>query len=273
MDCRKALWGFVAAVLTASAGCQTVPIPPDAQNAAKPLNPPAAAASPAPVVPPPGVPIAKESDKPKKTPKASTCVAVGQFLEGEVRLSTKATPLEKQRELDKARRSYQEALRLDPKHAPAYSALGHLYVDLGDYERALATYQKGLQKCPKEPSLWFDLGMFHARKKEWDPALSCMSKAVDLEPENRHYSNTLGFCLARAGRIQESLSLFSKSSGQAVAYYNVGRVLRDNNQEDLSRRYLQHALALNPNYPEAQQMLASLGGANNGLISVGFQSQ
>ena len=65
---------------------------------------------------------------------------------------------------------------------------------------------------------------------------------------------------------------FSKSSGQAVAYYNVGRVLRDNNQEDLSRRYLQHALALNPNYPEAQQMLASLSGASNGVVSVGFQA-
>src|SRR5438105_3141746 len=88
------------------------------------------------------------------------------------------------------------------------------------------------------------------------PGANPLAKAVELDPENRHYGNTLGFCLARAGRIQESLTLFSKASGQAVAYYNVSRVLRDNQQEELSRRYLQQALALNPNFPEAQQMLA-----------------
>jgi tetratricopeptide (TPR) repeat protein len=200
-------------------------------------------------------------------------VAIGQFLEREAMVSPKATPLEKQQELDKARRSYQEALRLNPSYAPAYCALAHLYVELGDYERATATYQKGLQKNAKEPALWFDLGMFHARKKEWDSAISCLTKATDLDPENRHYSNTLGFCLARAGRIQESLSLFSKSSGQAVAYYNVSRVLRDNNQPELCRRYLEQAVALNPNYSEAQQLLASLSGPapGNNLVTVGFQ--
>jgi len=273
MDCRKALLGVAMAVLTASTGCQVVPITPDAQNAVKSLTPPTNAASPTPVVPPAGVPIAKETEKPKKSPKPETCVAMGQFLERETLLSSKATPLEKQQELDKARRSYQEALRIDPKYTPAYCALAHLYIELGDYERAMATFQKGLQKNAKEPSLWFDLGMFHGRKKEWDAAITCLGKAVELDPENRHYSNTLGFCLARAGRIQESLSLFGKSSGQAVAYYNVGRVLRDNNQQELSRRYVQQAVALNPNYPEAQQLLASLNDAGNGLATVGYQSQ
>jgi len=273
MDCRKALSWLALAFLTAAAGCQTVPLGNDPNHTAQPPNPPTNAPPPAPVVPPPGVPIAKEAEKPKRSPNPATCVAAGQFLEREATLSTKATPLEKQQELDKARRAYQQALSRDPKYMPAYNALAHLYVEIGDFERAMATYQKGLQKNPKETALWHDLGMFHARKKEWDAAVTCLSKAVELDPENRQYTNALGFCLARAGRYRESLSLFSKSSGQAVAYYNVGRMLHHNNQDELSRQYLRQALALSPNFPEAQQMLASLnGGPGNGLVTVGFQT-
>jgi tetratricopeptide (TPR) repeat protein len=265
MDCRKALLWLA---LAASAGCQTVPLNADPKNAA----PPAKAASPAPAVPPPAVPIAKEAAKPMRAPSPATCVAAGQFIEREAALAKNAAPLQKQQEFDKARRAYQQALSLNPNFVPAFCALAHLYVELGEYDRAFATYQKGLQKNPKETALWYDLGMFHARKKEWDPAINCLSKAMELDPENRQYINALGFCLARSGRYQESLSLFGKTSGQAAAYYNVGRMLHHNNQDELSRQYLRQALALNPNYPEAQQMLASLGGAGNGLVTVGFQT-
>jgi tetratricopeptide (TPR) repeat protein len=264
MDCRKALSWLALAVVAASAGCQTVPLGTDLKT---PTPPPANAAPAA-----PEVPIAKTADKHKRPPNPSTCVAIGQFIEREAELAKNISPLEKQGEYDKARRSYQQALTLNPKYMPAYGALGHLYVEMGDYERAYATYQQGLQKNPKETPLWFDLGMFHARKKEWDPAISCLSKAVELEPENRQYSNALGFCLARAGRYRESLSVFSKGSGPAVAYYNVGRMLHHNSQDELSRQYLNQALALSPNFPEAQQMLASLGGPGSGLVSVGFQT-
>jgi Tfp pilus assembly protein PilF len=268
MDCRKALPWLALLVI---AGCQTVPLNPAADPKIAPKNPspPANAAAQAPAVPPAAT-VAKEADRPKKKPSPATCVAAGQFLEREANLSKTATPLEKQRELDKARRAYQQALSLNPNYIPAYCALAHLYADLGDNERAEDTYQKGLKKNAKDPALWHDLGMFHARKKEWEPALSCLSKAVELDPENRQYTNALGFCLARAGRYQESLSLFSKSCGQAIAYYNVGRMLHHNQQDDLSRQYLQHALRLNPNFMEAELLLASLNG-EGGTVTVGYQ--
>src|SRR5438105_8136983 len=122
MDCRKALPWLALTVATAVAGCQTVPLEPDPRIAAKPPSPQAAAASGAPAVPPPGVPVAKEADRPKKKPSPATCVAAGQFLEREANLSKNATPLEKQQELDKARRAYQQALSLNPNYVPAYCA-------------------------------------------------------------------------------------------------------------------------------------------------------
>jgi Tfp pilus assembly protein PilF len=271
MDGRKVLLGLALAAVTALAGCQTYPLNSDPKNP-NPSPPPAnATAAKLPAPPPTDVPVAK-ADKKKKAPSAATCVAMGQFIESEAMAAKNISPLQKQEELDKARRAYQQALQLNPSYMPTYCALGHLYVELGDYERAHATYEQGLKKNPKETPLWFDLGMFHARKKEWDQAITCLSKAVELEPENRQYGNALGFCLARAGRYRESLTVFAKSSGPAVAYYNVGRMLHHNNQDELSRQYLRQAVTLSPNFPEAQQMLASLSVPNSGVVSVGFQT-
>jgi tetratricopeptide (TPR) repeat protein len=272
MDCRKVLLPLVLATLTVNAGCQSL-----GSNANSPVTglnstPPSAAATGTPVVPPPGVVpvVAKETDGPKRQPKAATCVAGGQFIEREALAAPRLGPLEKQQMFDRARRAYQQALSIDPSYMPAYTSLAHLYVELGDNERAMATFQKGLQKNAKYAPLWFDLGMYHARNKEWDAAIQNLAKAVELEPENRQYGNVLGFCLARAGRYDDSLSVFSKSSGQAMAYYNVGRMLHHNNQDDLCREYLQQALRLNPQLAEAEQLLASLD--NTGVTPASYQA-
>jgi tetratricopeptide (TPR) repeat protein len=262
MDCRKALLLLALGVLPINSGCTLFgggggPSPPG-----DPGKSVASAPAPAPQAAP-------EDTSGKRTPKASTCVALGKYRQ-DLAADGRCTPLEKQRLLDEARMAFQQALSIDPKYEPAHAALAHLYVELGDYERATAAYQKGLKAFPKQASLWLDQGIFQARRKEWEPAIASLKKAVALEPENRQYSNVLGYCLARAGRYDESLTVFGKTSGQAVACYNVARMLHHNQQDDLSRQYLQQALQANPQLAEARQLLASLDHA--GIATVGFQT-
>jgi tetratricopeptide (TPR) repeat protein len=40
-----------------------------------------------------------------------------------------------------SRRSYAEALRRNPQHAPAWRGLGDLYREFGDHPQAVACYQ------------------------------------------------------------------------------------------------------------------------------------
>jgi tetratricopeptide (TPR) repeat protein len=183
----------------------------------------------------------------------------------------------KQRCYDGARKAYQQALRLDPDCLPAYEGLGRLYVTIADYPRAVETYQKALKKHDKEAQLWFGLGMCYARQKLWDPAVENLQKASELEPENRKYANSLGFCLARAGRYDESLACFRKAVGEAMAHYNLARMLEHVKEPERSREELLLALQAQPDLEPARQMLVELQGPPSAApsrpaVALGFET-
>src|SRR5262249_42260975 len=101
MDCRGKLWLGLA--LLGEAGCSTTSDKPQ------------------PVVglPPPGAVIKKEEPLPRKDPTANICVKAGDFYAGEAALLD-AEQARQEQLRDQARKAYQQALALDPKHVPAY---------------------------------------------------------------------------------------------------------------------------------------------------------
>src|SRR5262249_2250042 len=124
--------------------------------------------------------------------------------------------------------------------------------------RALEVYQKGVADHPKEAELWYELGLCYARNKQWEQALENLHQAVDLDPENRTRVRSLGFCLARTGNIDESFAVFAKLDGEAIAHYQVARMLLHLNQDQLARQHLRLAVQLKPDLTSASQLLASL---------------
>jgi tetratricopeptide (TPR) repeat protein len=102
--------------------------------------------------------------------------------------------------------------------------------------------------------------MCYARKKEWTPAVQDFQKAVELDPENRPFANTLGFALARAGQYDESLRCFARLQGEAMAHYQLARMLQHLQQTDLCRQHLELALAKDPKLDAARQMKDPLDG-------------
>src|SRR5581483_2356438 len=109
------------------------------------------------------------------------------------------------------------------------------------------------------------------RQKSWDPAIQSLTKAVEYDPENREYINMLGHTLSRTGRYQESLAVFSRSYGEAKAYYNVARMLQHLGQAELSKQYVQAALQKDPTLEPAQGLLAQLEGrAPSNIQRVGY---
>jgi tetratricopeptide (TPR) repeat protein len=211
----------------------------------------------------------------KRRPRASTCLAFGNFDE-HTALDPARSPADKQQLLDQARKAYQQAIQLEPKNATAIIALARVYNLLDDHDRAIATYTKGLKSLPKEPMLWHELGMCHARHKEWDQALQALRKASELDPENRSYSHSLAFCLARCGRYDESLAVFTKVESEADAHYNLARMLHHLKRDELSKQHLRLALEIKPEMKPAEELLALLEnpGAekSNPIANVGFQT-
>ncbi len=258
MDCRKPLVA-VFGLLSGLAGCGPSGVLPLTQQ--NQTTPPVVASRPR-----------QENGEAKVTPKPATCVAAGHSFEAEAE-DPRCEPSNRERLRDQARRAYQQALEIDPGNLTASRKLAHLYMTMGDHERAAATLQRGLQKSPNEPSLHSDLGMCQARQKDWNHAVASLNRAVELDPENRQYLNTLGHCLARAGRVDESLVCFRRTVSEAQAQYNVARMLHHTKQTEQARQHLQLALQADPELEPAKEMLAQLDGkAPQGVIRAGLET-
>ncbi len=244
MDCRKPLV-VTLGLLCGLTGCNLTNPTPTASVSPPPPSSQIAA-----------LPPKKETDLPKKSPQAATCVAYGNFAADEARHADNPILAEQQR--DTARKAYQQALAIDPKCLPAYQGLTALYVAMNDYKHATATYQDALRRFPKEPSLYYEIGMLYARQKDWEPALQSLTKAADIDPESRKYNNTLGFCLARAGRYDDSLKVFQRLESEQEAHYHVACMLQHLNETELAKQHVLAALQQNPEMKDALALWSEL---------------
>jgi Tfp pilus assembly protein PilF len=222
----------------------------------------------------PPVPITKPAETKKRLPKAGTYVAWAAVLEQKADTTTDVS--QKQNTYDEARQLFQQALKADPKHMPAYTGLARIYVKMGHNERALETYRKALEKNPNDADLWFQIGVCECRQRHWDLAVLAFQKALELAPENRRLTQTLGFCLACADRLDESVAVLSEIMKPAEANLTMGRILLRLNKPDQSRTFLAKALQLDPSLDAAQEMLARLENpqtppTTNSVVQIGFE--
>lgn len=245
MDCRRSLIVGLG-LWVGLAGCQKQNSIPVRTNEEPPL----------------AAKINKASDLPKRQPLPSTCVTLGNFRE-RAALEPDKSPADQQELREEARKAYQQALKIDPKNLGALTSLARLYTTLGDHQHAVQTYQRAGELHPRDAGVWYELGMCHARAKDWPPALQCLQRANELEPENRRYVNAYGFGLARAGRYEDSLHVFSRIEGEAVAHYNLARMLNHMKRYEQCRFHLQRAVALDRNLEPAQKLLVALDNPNS----------
>jgi tetratricopeptide (TPR) repeat protein len=249
MDCRKSVWaGFL--LLGALAGC--TPQMPLVSSSA-----------------PPG-----QGETVKRAPRPSTCVSYGDLLVQEATAPTR-TPESQQSLREQARKSYQQALALDPKCLAARRGLANIYSLEGQADKALAELTRATKIAPKDAALWYDLGMCYNRQKQWRPAIEALIHAVECEPDNRQYYTTLGYTYARAGGYEQALACFQRCGTEARAHYNLARMLLHLNQEDLGRQHLTIAVQKDPSLAAAQQLFAEIENkeANSGLAPVGFEEE
>jgi Tfp pilus assembly protein PilF len=284
MDCRKALWhGQLAArgtilrkalwhgqlvargtillcVLGGAAGCTrqavTTPTAPTPVRSYVTIGEQA---------PPPGTPIHKEADLPKRTPQAKTCTAGGDFLAQEAAAPDLPESVRQQKR-DQALKAYHQALATDPHYLPAYLSLGALYMSLKDHKQAVATYEKAIKEYPQEAQVHFALGQCYGAHKDFEAAAASLSKAVDLDPENRVYVNWLGWMQARAGQFDAALDTFRRVNTEAEAQFRLAEMLAHLKRTDESRGRLRAALDQDPDLGPAQALLDKLEGRSSNAV-------
>ena len=151
-----------------------------------------------------------------------------------------------------ALRAFQEAVRLDPKLAPAYDGLGISYCRIGRVDRGREALAHAQALDPKNPAYPFSLGICEdsAGPKGYEAALAAFQKAADLDPKNAGTQFEIGAALQKLNRHQAAVAYFQKAieldPKMFVAYNNLGVSLAALGEFDQAVKLYQQAIKLHP---------------------------
>lgn len=84
----------------------------------------------------------------------------------------------RQGQLDQAMQEYQESIRLDPSKSTAHTHLAAAYVEKGQYEQAIQHYQEVIEQHPRDPAAHDGLGVAYSKIGQPEKAIETLGQAV-----------------------------------------------------------------------------------------------
>ena len=105
-----------------------------------------------------------------------------------------------------------QAIAKDPRSVQGYFQLGHAYVKMKEYPKALDAYAKAGEIDPKFADAFFNMGYVYAVRKEYAKAEQMYAKVVKLSPVYIDEALfNLGMVQEKQGKRKESLQSVEKS--------------------------------------------------------------
>ncbi len=105
-----------------------------------------------------------------------------------------------------------QAIAKDPRSVQGYFQLGHAYVKMKEYPKALDAYAKAGEIDPKFADAFFNMGYVYAVRKEYAKAEQMYAKVVKLSPVYIDEALfNLGMVQEKQGKRKESLQSIEKS--------------------------------------------------------------
>lgn len=168
--------------------------------------------------------------------------------------------------LNRAKKAMEGFLAANPHDAYVCSKLGALYIQENRIEEGFKLLQQGLKSCQNEPLLQFELHYHlanaYARKGDANQAALQYQAALKqpILPQLKLGAyNNLGSLLQNVGELDLSERMYREAlkidPKFAIAYYNLGAIAKDKNQYEDAIASYQKALELDPNYAPAYQNL------------------
>src|SRR5688572_27103066 len=109
-------------------------------------------------------------------------------------------------DFDAARRSYEQAVELDPDHAGAHRWLALMLVREQAFAAAIMHLEQALARDPGIPDGWIDLGVLYYIQRDLLKAAVCLRTALESDPDAVVAHTNLGVVLREAGRPEEARS-------------------------------------------------------------------
>lgn len=164
--------------------------------------------------------------------------------------------------LGEAQQAYRTALRIAPEFVQAYVNLADVYRALGRDAEGEALLRQAIQLDANAAEAHYALGLLLVRQRKAEEALVLLQEAVRLQPANARFSYVLGVALNTNGQAVQALQVLERAYQQHPNDSDILTALatmnRDAGNRDVALRYARALLALNPQNPSAQQLVAQL---------------
>ncbi|WP_457467379.1 tetratricopeptide repeat protein [Thermostichus sp. MS-CIW-37] len=153
-----------------------------------------------------------------------------------------------------------EAIRLDPTSALAYSQRARLHSYLGEWEAALADWSQAIDWDPSSAH-YYQRGVAYACGDHFDEAIADLSRSLEIEPQQPNVLYSRGNLLYALGEIKAALDDYERAFrleadmnridlsdeyglyGRGLAYWNMGdKATAFKDSVPLTRSDLQAAL-------------------------------
>jgi tetratricopeptide (TPR) repeat protein len=137
-------------------------------------------------------------------------------------------------QLDKALKSYQQAVRLKKDYVEAINNIGTVYYARKSFRRSISYYKRAIQIAPqatKSASIYSNLGTAYFARKQYKDATDAFQTAMTLDPDVFEHRSNYGILLEERN-VEE----------RAKYHYYVAKMYAKNGRTELALQYLRKAL-------------------------------
>ena len=170
---------------------------------------------------------------------------------------------------DKAIKTYEKTLALDPQYTRAMNGLGLTYCDQKDYDKGIALFEQALAASPRYADALVNLGAAYHGKGDFQNAIKAYRRSLTLQPDNplvptnlANVYDAVGATYFNAGDWGKALSNFTEASTYAPAsariMTHIGSVYVNTGNLPKAIEYYKKALSIDPANAEARQHLAHI---------------
>jgi Tfp pilus assembly protein PilF len=150
------------------------------------------------------------------------------------------------------------AASIDPKLSEAHNLLGVAYDKKGFADRAKDSYQSAIKAQPEDPEILNNLGFSLYQNGNYRAAVDRLKRAAKLAPNDARILNNLGLALCRLGKFDDAYKHFARATGAYTGNLNTARMLERFGRDDDAIKYYEAARRIEPNSTLAVKRLADL---------------
>ena len=164
---------------------------------------------------------------------------------------------------EKAKTYFEKAAGLNPPNLSACYNLGRLKQIEGDDKGAITIYRAIVKQEPRFGLAWNNMGVAYREIGEPEEAISCFRRAVAFAPDMAEAWNNLGVAQDECHMIENASRSYQKAieiqPDYASAHFNLGVSLQKLGRFNAAEDHYHNVLEIKPDDEAAKFMLQSLG--------------